>query len=116
MGSQLLGLTMLFVCLPFGATAIWAVFFSAVCEAFALAVLGPLCESLMSVSIPAKERAHTNSFITAMILLISIPAGGIAGQLSKHNRVLPLVLNLCLLFTEILVALYITRGSVRERK
>jgi MFS family permease len=116
MGSQLLGLTIIIVCLPFGATAIWAVFFSAVCEAFALAVLGPLCESLMSVSIPAKERARTNSLITAMILLISIPAGWIAGQLSQHSRVLPLVFNLCLLITEILVALYITRGSAKERK
>jgi MFS family permease len=116
MGSHLLGLSMLFICLPFGTNAIWAVFFSSVCEAFALAVLGPLCESLMSVSIPAKERARTNSLITAMILLISIPAGWIAGQLSQHSRVLPLVLNFCLLIAEILVALYITRISTKESK
>lgn len=116
LGSHLLGLTMLFVCLPLGITAIWAVFFSAICEAFALAILGPLCESLMSVSIPAKERARTNSLITAMILLISIPAGWIAGQLSQHNRVFPLVLNFCLLIAEILTALYITRISVKENE
>jgi hypothetical protein len=70
----------------------------------------------MSVSIPAKERARTNSLITAMILLISIPAGWIAGQLSQHSRVLPLVLNFCLLIAEILVALYITRISTKESK
>jgi MFS family permease len=110
-GSHLLGLTMLIVFLPFGKAAIWAVFMSSICEAFALAVLGPLCESLMSVTIPAQERARTNSLITAMILLISIPAGWIAGQLSQHSRVLPLVLNLGLLVGEILVVLYITRIS-----
>lgn len=116
LGSHLVGLTMLLVCQPFGSVAIGAVFFSAICEAFALAILGPLCESLMSVSIPEKERARTISLITAMILLISIPAGWIAGQLSQRSRVLPLVLNLCLLIAQILVALYITRVSTRENE
>jgi MFS family permease len=101
---------------PFGKTALFAVFFSAVCEALALAVLGPLCESLMSISIPATERARTNSLITAMILLISAPVGWIAGLLSQYSRGLPLVLNLCLLIAEILMALYITRISVRDNE
>jgi len=114
LGSQLCGLTLLIVCLPLGNAAIGAVFISAICDAFALAVLGPLCESLMSVSIPAQERARTNSLITAMVLLISIPAGWIAGQLSQNSRALPLVLNFCLIIAEILVALYITRISARE--
>jgi hypothetical protein len=114
LGSHLIGLTTLFICLPFGKTALVAVFFQTICEAVALAVLGPLCESLMSVSIPAAERARTNSLITAIILLISAPVGWIAGQLSQYSRALPLVLNLCLLIAEILMALYITRVSIRE--
>ncbi|MDF2942850.1 MAG: putative major facilitator superfamily transporter [Herbinix sp.] len=113
--AQLLGIVMLLVFLPLGKFAIAAVFFSAVCDAFALAVLGPLCESLILVSIPAKERARTNSLITSMVLMISIPAGWIAGQLSQHNRVFPLVLNLFLLIMEILVALFITRVSNKDR-
>jgi MFS family permease len=110
LGSHLFGLTLLMVCLPLGSFAIWAVFLSAVCEAFAAAVLGPLSESLMSVSIPEKVRARANSLITAMILLISIPVGWFAGLLSQHNRIFPLILNIGLLSVEILVALIITRG------
>ncbi len=108
-GAQFLGLTVLLLCLPFAAAAIWAVFFSAICEAFALAVLGPLSESMMSVAIPAKERARINSLIIAMIFLISIPVGWIAGQLSQRDRILPLALNLCLLIAEVLMVLIITR-------
>ncbi len=115
LGSQFLGLTILLLCLPFGAAAIWAVFFSAICEAFALAVLGPLSESMMSVAIPDRERARTNSLITAMILLISIPVGWIAGQLSQRDRMLPLVLNLCLLIAEVLMVLIITRMPKKKQ-
>jgi MFS family permease len=107
-GSHSIGLLAVLVGLPLGANGIWVVFFSAVCEAFAVAILGPLCESLMSVSIPEKERARAISLITAMILLISAPIGWIAGQLSQYNRMLPLVINLILLLLEILLVLYIT--------
>lgn len=116
LGLQLSGLSVLILCLPFGSSAIWAVFFSAVCDAFAVAILSPLYESLMSVTIPSEERARVNSLITSMVLLISIPVGGIAGYLSQHNRVLPLVLNVILLLMEILTAIYITRGTGREKK
>ena len=69
-----LDLLALLVCLPIATDMLWVVFFSAICEAFALAILGPLCESIMSIVIPAKERARTNSLIFAVILLISTPA------------------------------------------
>lgn len=108
-GAQALGLSALLLCRPLGAMAIGAVFLSAVCEAFALAILSPLCESLLSVTIPAQERARVNSLITALVLLISIPVGWIAGRLSQHNRILPLVLNFCLLFLEIFIAYRITK-------
>lgn len=116
LGSQFLGLTVLLLCLPLGAAAIGAVFFSAICEAFALAVLGPLSESMMSVTIPAKERARANSLIAAMILLISIPVGWIAGQLSQQDRMLPLAMNICLLVAEVLMVLIITRKSNSRQK
>ncbi len=58
--------------------------------------------------IPAKERARAISLITAMILLISIPVGWIAGQLSQLDRRLPLAMNLCLLVAEVLMVLVIT--------
>ncbi len=115
LGTHLLGLALLLLCLPFAKAAIAAVFFSAVCEATALAVLGPLCEALMSAAIPGRERARVNSLITAMILLISIPVGAVAGRLSQHNRMLPLVLNLCLLIAEMLVAVIITYRNRTNR-
>lgn len=118
LGAHGLGLTALLLCQQFGAEAIGAVFFSAICEAFALAVLGPLCESLLSVTIPAQERARTNSMITGMILLISAPIGWIAGQLSKQNRTLPLMLNLLLLLAEVLIVLFMTRtqGNAQNKE
>lgn len=108
LSTHLIGLCLLILCLPFAKAAIAAVFFSAICEAAALAVLGPVCESIMSVVIPDKERARAVSLISAMILLISIPIGAIAGQLSQHNRMLPLVLNICLLIAEMLIVVIIT--------
>lgn len=111
LGLQFLGLCILILCLPYGAAAIGAVFISAICEAFALAILGPVMESMMSVAIPTRERARTNSLVTAMILLISIPIGWLAGLLSQHNRIIPLIMNLCLLMIELLLVRIITRKA-----
>ncbi|HML49309.1 MAG TPA: hypothetical protein PKE04_21430 [Clostridia bacterium] len=80
--AQGLGLASLLAFLPMAAAATWAVFFSAACDAFALAMIGPLTESLMSVNIPGEERARINSLIFAGILLVSTPAGWIAGQIA----------------------------------
>jgi hypothetical protein len=107
--AQALGLSVLLVCLPLSSRAVWAVFFSAACDAYGLAMLGPLSDSLMSVSLPNLERARMNSFIAAVILLVSTPAGWIAGQLSQLDRTLPLTLNLCILAAQAVVALRIAR-------
>lgn len=115
LGLQFSGLVVLLLCMPFAAAAIWAVFFSAICDAFALAVLGPLTEAMMSVAIPAKERARINSLITAMILLISIPVGWIAGQFAQRGRMLPLVMNIGLLLAEFLMVLLITQISKEKQ-
>ncbi len=108
---SLLGLMVLLVFQPFGAAAIVAVFFSAVCDAFAAAILNPLFDSLLSVSIPANERARVNSLITSMILLISIPIGAIAGMLSEHNRMFPLMLNCFLIIVATLLVLFLMKTA-----
>jgi MFS family permease len=107
--AQGLGLVALVAFRPMAGAAIFPVFFSAACDAFALAVLGPLTESMMSVTIPGAERARINSLIFASILLVSTPAGFIAGQLAARSRVLPLIMNLALVAAEIIVALGISR-------
>ena len=116
LGANLSGIAVLVLFLPFGSVAIWAVFFSAICDAFAAAILSPLFESLMTVSIPSEERARVNSLITGLVLLISIPVGGIAGALSQHNRVFPLILNAILVILEILIAVYLTYRTGRTEK
>jgi MFS family permease len=107
LGLHMLGLLVLLACLPIAANMLWVAFLSAICEALALALLGPLCEAIMSIVIPAKARARTNSLIFAVILLISTPVGWIAGYLSQNNRALPMIMNLCLIFVEIIVSLCI---------
>lgn len=114
LGLHMLGLLTLLICLPIADVMIWVVFFSAVCEAFSLAILGPLCESIMSIVIPSKQRARTNSLIFAVILFISTPALWIAGYLSQVNRVLPMIMNVCLIFVEIIVSLCIIHVFEQE--
>lgn len=93
------------------AMAVWAVFFSAFCEASALALLNPLLESILSVLIPARERARTNSLIFAVTLLASMPAGWIAGCFSQRNRVLPMCLNLGVMLAAAGVAFRIVKRT-----
>ena len=114
LGAQGAGLLALLLLLPMGGGAIGAVFLSAACDAFAMAVLTPLCESLMSLNIPDGERARINSLIFGGILLVSTPVGWIAGQLAQYGRALPLMMNVCLVAAEIAVALYIIRSSRKE--
>lgn len=104
-GAQGAGLLMLIVLAPFGSPAMPAVFAGAACDAFALSMLGPLSESLMSLSIPQDERARINSLIFAAILLISAPIGWLAGQAAEHGRLFPLVINLGLLAAQAAVGL-----------
>lgn len=116
LGLHVLNLLTLLVCPLIITNKIWIVFFSAICEAFALAILGPLCESIMSIVIPSKERARTNSFIFAVILLINTPAVWIAGYLSQNSRALPMIMNLCLIFVGIIVSLCILHVFQLEQK
>ncbi|MGI6239501.1 MAG: MFS transporter [Christensenellales bacterium] len=109
LGAQGLGYAALLARMQPSGAALWAVFLSAACDAFALAMLAPLSESLMSRSIPDAERARINSMVFASILLISAPAGWIAGQLAEVHRALPLAMNLCLICVEMVIAVMIAR-------
>lgn len=113
--AQALGIAVLLLCRPFGAAALAAVFFSAICDAFALAVLGPLCESLLVITIDPAERARIYSLIVSVVILVSMPIGWIAGKLSQQNRMLPLVLNLFLLAAEIILAFLFAYKQRREK-
>ena len=65
-------------------------------EAVASALVNPMTESLLAVSLESKERARVSAVVyTALIIIIS-PFGWIGGQLSAINPVLPFALNMLL--------------------
>jgi len=62
-------------------------------EAISAAMVGPMIESLLVVTMDAAERARLTAIIYMLILLITSPFGWVAGQLSAINRSLPFVFN-----------------------
>ncbi len=106
LGLHAAGIFVLLVWEPMRTSGLSIVFVSSICEALALAILGPLTESLMSVVVPSEERARINSFIFALILLISTPVGWIAGTLFQINRALPLVLSFGLIVMAAILSLF----------
>ncbi|HMM32349.1 MAG TPA: MFS transporter [Clostridia bacterium] len=113
LGVQTLGLAALLYGAKGAGSLLFAAFLSAACEGFALSLLGPLSETLLATNIPNEQRARINSLATAMVLLLSMPAGWLAGMLSAHSRALPFVLNLCLLAAQAVVAFFIAKGQSR---
>jgi hypothetical protein len=67
---------------------------SAVLEALAAAMIGPMIESLLVVTMDPAERARITAIIYMIVLLCTSPFGWIAGQLSSVNRALPFVFNI----------------------
>lgn len=70
---------------------------SVLIEAFSAAMLRPLMDSLVTISIDKVERARINAIIAVIVITLTSPFGWIAGQLSEINRVLPFYLNIFLL-------------------
>ncbi|WP_067624297.1 MFS transporter [Alicyclobacillus acidiphilus] len=109
LGLHAAGLIVLLLEEPLRTNLLCIVFLSAIFESFSVALLGPLTESMMSVVVPGEERARINSFIFAVILLISTPAGWIAGSLFQVNHVLPIILNLCFIALAAILSPFIVR-------
>lgn len=115
LASQGMGLVVLLLFRPVAQVAIGAVIFSSICDSFALALLIPLTESLMALSLPQAERAGINSFIYAFTLLVSAPIGWIAGEIAAYNRAYPLVMNLFFVAAQVVIALLIAMQINKER-
>lgn len=109
LGLHAAGITVLLVGEPLKANLLSIVFLSAIFEAFSIAILGPLTESMMSVVVPSEERARTNSFIISLILLISTPVGWMAGSLFQVNHAFPMILNLCFIVLAAILSLFVVR-------
>ena len=87
-----------------------------VVEALSLSVLSPITSSLQVVNVDKEERARMNGLLLAMCLLITSPAGVVAGALSQTDRALPFVLTfvLCIVSIYISIKVYQARHLVHE--
>jgi MFS family permease len=67
---------------------------SVVLEAFASALVSPMTESLLALSLESAERARVSAMVYVALIVLISPFGWIAGQLSAIDRSLPFALNM----------------------
>jgi len=65
-------------------------------EAVAFAVVSPLVDRLVVLTVDAQERARVQSILSFSVILLTAPFGWIAGVLSATNKDLPFILNIVL--------------------
>ena len=69
---------------------------SIVLEAFSMAMINPMVDSLSVINVNPDERARIMSLLYAIVILISSPFGWFAGSLSQRDKTLPFYLNIIL--------------------
>lgn len=69
---------------------------SVILEAFAAALVSPMTESLLALSMESDERARVSAMVYVALILLISPFGWIAGQLSAVDRSLPFAMNMLL--------------------
>jgi Na+/melibiose symporter-like transporter len=67
---------------------------SVVLEAVASALVSPMTESLLALSLESAERARVSAMVYVALIVLTSPFGWIAGQLSAIDRALPFALNM----------------------
>jgi Na+/melibiose symporter-like transporter len=67
---------------------------SVVLEGIASALVSPMTESLLALSLESKERARVSAMVSVALIMLISPFGWIAGQLSALDRSLPFALNM----------------------
>ncbi len=85
---------LLLVVMPPHAVALLVI--SVVLEAVASALVSPMTESLLALSMESKERARVSAMVYVALIVLISPFGWIAGQLSALDRSLPFTLNMAL--------------------
>ena len=74
--------------------AVILVVVSVTLEGIAAALVSPMTESLLALSMESKERARVSAMVYVALILLISPFGWVAGQLSALDRSLPFALNL----------------------
>jgi MFS family permease len=67
---------------------------SVVLEGVAGALVSPMIESLMAVSMETNERARLTAMVSMLVIIFVSPFGWIAGQLSALDRSFPFLMNI----------------------
>jgi hypothetical protein len=78
-------------------------------EGIASALVGPMTESLLAVSMESNERARVSAMVYVALIVLISPFGWIAGQLSAIDRSLPFALNMVLFGVGLLLVWLIGR-------
>ncbi len=84
---------------------------SVVLEAAASALVSPMTESLLALSMESNERARVSAMVYVALIVLISPFGWIAGQLSALDRALPFALNMSLFAIGIVVVWIIGRPN-----
>ena len=82
---------------------------SVVLEAAASALVSPMTESLLALSMESNERARVSAMVYVALIVLISPFGWIAGQLSALDRSLPFALNMSLFAVGIVLVWVIGR-------
>ena len=86
-------------------------FISIFLEACCFAVVSPLVDQMVVLSIDPKERARIQSILYVGVILLVSPFGWIAGTLSTLNKSLPFILNIVLFAAGAVLATLAGRAS-----
>lgn len=88
--------------------------FSVFLEACSVAVVSPLVDQMVVLTVDAKERARIQSILYVIVILFTSPFGWIAGNLSAMNKNLPFYLNITLFVIGTVLAYFAGRMSQKE--
>jgi MFS family permease len=85
---------------------------SVLLEAVASALVSPMTESLLALSMESDERARVSAMVYVALIVIISPFGWIAGQLSALDRSLPFALNTVLFALGLVLVWFIGKPGV----
>jgi MFS family permease len=85
-------------------------------EAASLALVSPLMDSMVILTVDPQERARIQALMYVVVISLTSPFGWIAGRLSEVNRTLPFVLNIFLFATGAMLVLVADQVATRQRR
>ena len=83
-------------------------------EACCFAIINPLMDQMVVLTIDPRERARIQSILYVGIILITSPFGWIAGNLSGIDKILPFILNIALFAVGAVLA-YLAGNAAQKR-